>query len=161
MSNAAFNMILRILTLQYPTSSKPKSYEEALSIIGRLGLGYDTIHVCPNNCVLFRKDHAKANKCPKCNASRWKDADGRGQIPEKVLRHFPLIPRLQRMFLSKQQSEEVQWHKLKRQPVDNELRHPADGEEWKEFDKLHKDFAADARNIRLGLAQMVLIHTGI
>jgi hypothetical protein len=56
------------------------------------------------------------------------------------------------MFISKKQSEEVQWHKLKKKPVDNELSHPADGEVWKDFDDIHKDFAADARNIRLGLA---------
>nr|XP_051229665.1 uncharacterized protein LOC127347527 [Lolium perenne] len=151
-SNVAFNAILLILALQYPASSIPKSYEEALSIVGRLGLGYESIHVCPNNCVLFRKDYAKENNCPKCKASRWKDADGRRKIPEKVLRHFPLIPRLQRMFLSKEQSKEVQWHKLKRQDVENDLSHPADGDAWKDFDNIHKDFAADARNIRLGLA---------
>ena len=109
-SNAAFNAILRILTLQYPKSSIPRNYDEALGIIGRLGLGYDTIHVCPNNCVLFRKQLAKLDNCPKCNASRWKD--GRRQILEKVLRNFPFIPRLQRMFISKEQSDEVQWHKL-------------------------------------------------
>nr|XP_051210888.1 uncharacterized protein LOC127328322 [Lolium perenne] len=124
-SNVAFNAILLILALQYPTSSIPKSYEE---------------------------DYAKENNCPKCKASRWKDADGRRQIPKKVLRHFPLIPRLQRMFLSKEQSKEVQWHKLKRQDVENDLSHPADGDAWKDFDNIHKDFAADARNIRLGLA---------
>ncbi|XP_051219303.1 uncharacterized protein [Lolium perenne] len=99
-----------------------------------------------------RKDYAKENNCPKCKASRWKDADGRRHIPEKVLRPFPLISRLQRMFLSKQQSKEVQWHRLKRQDVENELSHPADGDAWKDFDNIHKDFAADARNIRLGLA---------
>ena len=60
-SNVAFNAILRILSLQYPNSSIPKSYAEALGIIGRLGLGYDSIHVCPNNCVLFQKEHAKLN----------------------------------------------------------------------------------------------------
>jgi hypothetical protein len=151
-SNAAMNAILRLWNLQYPDSDVPKTYDEALAIIGRLGLGYDSIHVCPNNCVLFRKQYAKHDHCPKCNASRWVDADGRKKIPEKVLRHFPLIPRLQRMFISKKQSEEVQWHKLKRKPVENELSHPADGEAWKDFDKKHKDFAADARNIRLGIA---------
>ena len=151
-SNAAFNAILRLLSLQFPNSCVPKSYDEALSIIRRLGLGYVSIHVCPNNCVLFRKDLAKHDNCPKCNASRWKDADGKKSIPEKVLRHFPLIPRLQRMFISKKSSREVQWHKLKRQPVDNELSHPADGEAWKEFDRIHFDFAADPRNIKLGIA---------
>ncbi|KAK1613857.1 hypothetical protein QYE76_019374, partial [Lolium multiflorum] len=152
MSNAALNGILHLLAIQYPKSSIPKNYDEALSIIGRLGLGYESIHVCPNNCVLFRKTYAKLDKCPKCDASRWKDGDGRKQIPEKVLRYFPIIPRLQRMFISKKQSEEVQWHKLKRKPVTNELSHPADGKAWKDFDSQHKDFAADARNIRLGLA---------
>ncbi|XP_071679018.1 uncharacterized protein [Lolium perenne] len=89
-SNVAFNAILLILALQYPNCSIPKSYEEALSIVGRLGLGYESIHVCPNNCVLFRKDYAKENNCPKCKASRWKDADGRRKIPEKVLRNIRL-----------------------------------------------------------------------
>ena len=151
-SNAAFNAILRLLSLQFPDSCVPRSHDEALSIIRRLGLGYVSIHVCPNNCVLFRKDLAKHDNYPKCNASRWKDADGKKSIPEKVLRHFPLIPRLQRMFISKISSREVQWHKLKRQPVDNELSHPADGEAWKEFDRIHLDFAADPRNIKLGIA---------
>jgi hypothetical protein len=151
-SNAAFNAILHLLNLQFPNSSVPKHYDEALSIIRKLGLGYVSIHVCPNNCVLFRKQFAKHDKCPKCDASRWKDADGKRKIPEKVLRHFPLIPRLKRMFLSKKSSAEVQWHKVKRQPVDNELSHPADGKAWKDFDDKHKSFAADARNIRLGIA---------
>jgi hypothetical protein len=101
---------------------------------------------------LFRKDYAKHDNYPKCNASRWKDADGKKLIPEKVLRHFLLIPRLQRMFISKKSSLEVQWHKLKRQPVDNELSHPVDGEAWKEFDSKHGDFATDPRNIKLGIA---------
>jgi hypothetical protein len=52
-----------------------------------------------------------------------------------VLRHFPLIPRLRRMFATAKISEEAQWHKLKRKEVENELSHPADGEAWKDFDK--------------------------
>jgi hypothetical protein len=32
------------------------------------------------------------------------------------------------------------------------MSHPADGEAWEDFDKNWPDFAADARNIRLGLA---------
>jgi hypothetical protein len=105
-SNAVFNAILHLLNLQFPNSSVPKHYDEALSIISK-GLGNFSIHVCPNNCVLFCKQFAKLDKCAKCDASRWKDADGKRQIPEKVLRHFPLIPRLQRMFLSMKSSEEV------------------------------------------------------
>lgn len=32
------------------------------------------------------------------------------------------------------------------------MRHPADSEAWKSLDKIYPDSAADARNIRLGLA---------
>jgi hypothetical protein len=63
-----------------------------------------------------------------------------------------LIPRLKRIFSSKRTAEEVQWHKLKRKPMENELNHPADGEAWKDFDRKYGWFAEDARNIRLGLA---------
>jgi hypothetical protein len=126
-NNVVFNAILHILNLQFPHSSVPKHYDEALSIIQKLGLGYVCIHVYPNNCVLFRKEFAKHNNYPRCNASWWKDGDGKRQIPEKVL------PK--RMFLSKQSSQDVQWHKLKWKPVMNELSHPADEKAWKDFDK--------------------------
>nr|XP_051205528.1 uncharacterized protein LOC127319590 [Lolium perenne] len=151
-SNVAFNAILLILALQYPNSSIPKSYEEALSIIGRLGLGYDSIHVCPNNRVLFRRIMPRRIIAPSAKPPDGKMPMVGDRSRRRCLRHFPLIPRLQRMFLSKEQSKEVQWHKLKRQDVENDLSHPADGDAWKDFDNIHKDFAADARNIRLGLA---------
>jgi hypothetical protein len=92
------------MNLQYPDSEVLKSYDEALAIIGRLGLGYDFIHVCPNNCVLLRKQYANHANYLECNASRWIDADGRKKISVKVLRDFPLIPRLQRMVILKKQS---------------------------------------------------------
>ncbi|KAF7130454.1 hypothetical protein RHSIM_Rhsim10G0071800 [Rhododendron simsii] len=35
---------------------------------------------------------------------------------------------------------------------DEELRHPTDGQEWKDFDEHFPDFAAEPRNVRLGMA---------
>ena len=35
---------------------------------------------------------------------------------------------------------------------DDVMRHPSDGDAWKYFDREHPWFAADSRNIRLGLA---------
>jgi hypothetical protein len=151
-SNAAFNGILKLLVSAFPECSLPESYAAAKKLIRALGLGYDSIHVCPNNCILFRKDYHNLDECPVCGSSQWKDGEGKKRIPQKVLRHFPLIPRLQRMFASKSIAEDAQWHKLKRKEVDNELSHPADGEAWKDFDRKYKWFAKDARNIRLGLA---------
>ena len=101
-SNVAFTALLKLLSSAFPDCSIPSSYQEAKRLIRALGLGYDSIHVCPNNCVLFRKKFEKMDKCPICDASRWKDEKEGKKIPEKVLRHFPLIPRLKRMFASKQ-----------------------------------------------------------
>src|SRR6266540_1039098 len=151
-SIVAFNAILKLLSLTFPDCSLPVSYAAAKKLLRALGLGYDSIHVCPNNCILFRKDYAKFDECPVCGSSRWKDGDQTKKVPQKVLRHFPLIPRLKRMFASKIIAEDAQWHKLKRKEVQNELSHPADGEAWKDFDRKYRWFAEDARNIRLGLA---------
>ena len=43
------------------------------------------------------------------------------------------------------------WH-AKERPNDGNLRHPADGQAWKDFDSFHPEFAQDPRNVRLGLA---------
>jgi hypothetical protein len=126
-SNVAFSAILKLLSLAFPQCYVPASYKEAKKLIKALGLGYESIHVFPNNCVLFWKDYEKNNVCLVCGASRWKDGEARNKGPQKVLRHFPLIPRLKRMFASAKISE-AQWHKLKMKEVENELTHPADGE---------------------------------
>jgi hypothetical protein len=75
----------------------PKNYHAAKSLIRRLGLNYNTIHACVGGCVLFRGPLENVVRCPKCNAPRYKD-EGQHKRPWKVLRHFPLIPRLKRMF---------------------------------------------------------------
>jgi len=113
-SNSAFTAHMKVLADAFPEhNTLPKSYDEAKGILKELGLGYESIHVCYNNCVLFRKEYDKHDNCPVCGLLRWKDVE-RKKIPQKVLRHFPLAPRLKRMFSTKEASEVAQWHKLKR-----------------------------------------------
>ena len=75
-----------------------------------VGIGDDMIHVCKNNCVLFWKDYANLSECPECKSSRWKDGDVVKRIPHNVLRHFPIIPRLQMLFHDAETREDVLWH---------------------------------------------------
>ncbi|XP_066323130.1 uncharacterized protein [Miscanthus floridulus] len=150
--NTAFSTMLKLLSSGYPQSELPKSYDEAKKYLGELGLGFENIHVCKNNCVLFQKRYYKENVCLVCKASRWQDETRNKRVPHKVLRHFPLLPRLKRIFASKRTSEETQWHKKTRTSVDNVMSHPADGEAWKEFDTREPTFADDSRNLRLALA---------
>jgi len=73
------------------------------------------------------------------------------KVPSKVLQHFPLIPRLQRLFMCAKTAELMRWHEEER-VKDGKMRHPVDGEAWKSFDGLHEIFFVDSRNLRLGLA---------
>ena len=118
-----------------------------------LGFGFFCIDVCKFDYALFWKDHEHDDCYPVCGFTRWKvNKEGKKKIPHKVLRYFPIIPCLQRLFMSKQRAQYAIWHKEKRLPVENEMRHPADGEAWKEFDNDFKDFADDPRSLRLAIA---------
>jgi hypothetical protein len=131
----------------------PKSYNEMKAVLRKLGFGYVSIDACRYDCALFWKDHEGDDHCPVCGFTRWKvNKEGRKKVPHKVLRYFPIIPCLQRLFMSKQQAQYARWHKEKRVPVENEMRHPADGEAWKDFDETFKSFVDDPRNLRLAIA---------
>ncbi|XP_039855268.1 uncharacterized protein LOC120713350 [Panicum virgatum] len=82
-SNSAFSAVMKLLTEAFPEwNTLPKSYNEAKSLLKELGLGYESIHVCSNNCALFRKKYAKLDNCHVCGLSRWKDPE-RKKIPKK------------------------------------------------------------------------------
>ena len=106
-SNTALSVILKLLSGSFPNCGLPDSYDKAKRYLKELGLGYELIHVCDNNCALFRKDLANVDNYPKCKESRWVDADGAKWLPKKILRYFPLIPRPKRMFANKATSEET------------------------------------------------------
>ncbi|GFS37289.1 hypothetical protein Acr_00g0051170 [Actinidia rufa] len=91
------------------------------------------------------------DRCPRCNVSRYKINCGKGKkIPHKILRYFPLTPRLKRLFMSRMISEAMRWH-MENPSDGEESRHPAHSDEWKDFDVKHPEFALEPRNVRLGL----------
>ncbi|XP_075075406.1 uncharacterized protein LOC142162713 [Nicotiana tabacum] len=88
-SNESFNALLGLLKNALPEGENlPLSFYETKKIVEGLGLKYEKIHACPNDCMLFRKEFANknVNKCNVCGASRWKN-DAR-KIPAKVLRYL-------------------------------------------------------------------------
>ncbi|XP_028063808.1 uncharacterized protein LOC114267026 [Camellia sinensis] len=143
-SNKSVDMMLEFLSkLLLKENLVPKSTYEAKKILRDLGLSYELIHACINDCVLVWKENATLDKCPTCKTSRYKINHGRGKkIPHKVLRYFPLTPRLKRLYMSRKTAKDMRWYKNKR--VDDEiLRHLADNDEWKEFDAQHPEFALE------------------
>ena len=116
-----------------------------------MNLDYENIDACKYSCFLFYKEGADLVKCPVCDEPRWTYSPNGRPIPKKVVRYFPLTPRLQRLYMSPHTAKEMRWHG-ERIIDDDYLRHPADGEAWQEFDKSFPGFASDIRNVRLGLA---------
>lgn len=152
-SNKHFDMLLMLLKEFLPDgNSLPSSFYEIKKMLDKLGYGYQKIDACPNDCILYWKDYEHFQYCPKCGESRWKtnQCNMKRRAAQKVLRHFPIIPRLKRLFLSSKTSVSMTWHESKRQE-DGMLRHPADTACWKKLDAID-EFGLDCRNVRLGLA---------
>ncbi|XP_065857963.1 uncharacterized protein [Euphorbia lathyris] len=158
-------MLLELLSDALPSGNHlPSSYYESKKIIKDLGLGYEKIHACPNDCTLYWGEKKNDECCKVCLTSRWvlnheKDGDlmedendnPKKKKPAKVLRYFPLIPRLKRLYMSSKTASSMRWH-MEGRNKDGKLRHPADALAWKEFDKRFPEFVADPRSVRLGLA---------
>ncbi|XP_076896029.1 uncharacterized protein LOC143548848 [Bidens hawaiensis] len=163
LSNVAFDDLLQLLKKMFPEAKLPASFTKAKKVIKDLGLDYKKIPACPNDCMLYWKEYKDAEVCHICHTSKWKQQDIEKQqnknniehsktcskVPAKVVWHFPLKPRLESLFMCT--AKHMTWHDEGR-PKDGNLRHPADGQSWKEFDSLYPHFAKETRNVRLGLS---------
>ena len=130
-SNMFLNELLMLLSMSiFPKGNcLPKTEYEASKILRRLGLAYNMIHACPNGFCLFRGEREDAVQCPVGDHDRYRMC-GRSRVTALILRHFPLIPQLQRMFSSKKLSKLNMWHHFHKSE-DGKMRHTADSPEWK------------------------------
>ncbi|XP_074323274.1 uncharacterized protein LOC141660210 [Apium graveolens] len=155
-SDKCFSDVLLLLTSMLPEgNSMPSSFGEAKKTLCTLGMDYEKIHACPNDCLLYRGERDEDETiCRICGASRWK-LNKKGEelegIPAKVPWYFPLIPRLRNLFNTAQIAKDMTWHKTERQN-DGKIRQPADSKTWKDVDQRWPEFAAEARNLRLALS---------
>ena len=157
-SNMFMNELLMLLSMSIlPVGNcLPKSEYKATKILRRLGLAYNMIHACPNGCCLFKGDLENHDQCPVCEHERYRMA-GRSRVPQLILRHFPLIPQLQRMFSSKKLSSLNMWHHSHKSE-DGKMRHTADSPQWQfvhtqlEPEAGANTFGQDPRDLHLGLA---------
>ena len=116
-SDKSFSDLLNVLSnhILPPNNELPTSMYEAKKTMVALGLSYEKIHVCPNDCILYRKEYASLSSCPSCGMSRWKGSNNISKktnkgIPAKVLWYFPPIPRFKRMFQSEKLAQHLTWH---------------------------------------------------
>ena len=78
-------------------------------MVKNLGMDNDKIDAYPNDCMLYRNDHKDDEFCHTSGPSRYIQAPKvdyelefskkQHRLFAKTLRHFPLIPRLKRLFM--------------------------------------------------------------
>ena len=55
---------------------------------------YQPIHACPNDDILYYREHVLKDKWPKCEESIYRVDKVTKKVPCKVLHYIPIIPRL-------------------------------------------------------------------
>jgi len=127
----------------------PLSMYAVKSLTRKVGLDYKHIHACVNGCILFRKQYETLEACPKCGAIQYKKF-GRSLVPQKVVWHLPLIPRLLRMYRARHTSEMMTWH-VRNKSIDGKVRHVPGNKSWQHIYNTWLDFTIEPKNVKLGL----------
>jgi len=75
-SGKSFSSLLQVVNDMLPEEKTlPKSYYQAKKILCPMGMEYQKIHACPNDCILYRHEFEEMFKCPRCGVSRYKVKD--------------------------------------------------------------------------------------
>ena len=90
------------------------SFYEAKKTLCLLGMPYEKIHACPNDCILYRKKFENEVSCPVCGVSRWQkkrnSEEVRDGVPAKLLWYISPIPRFLRLFWNPDHAKNLTWH---------------------------------------------------
>jgi len=136
-SDKSFTELLSLLKDMLPQDNVlPCRMYEAKKMLSSIGMSYEKIHACPNDCILFRKEYSPLDKCPKCGALRYK----KNSAPMKVVWYFPTIPRFRCMYHNDiVDSKNLRLH-AKEMICDGKLRHPANSPQWAKVDHDYPNF---------------------
>jgi len=162
-SDKSFNELLETLPNMLPKDNVlHTSLYDVKKFLKSFDMGYEKIHACVNDCCLFRKKYKKLDNCPKCKASRWKINTHSGVVkkgvPQKVLRYFPIILRLKRMFRTAEMAKDLRWH-FTNKSSDGKLRHPVDSVTWDKMNVSIQHLQLKQGTCDLDCLQMALIRS--
>lgn len=129
----------------------PSSWKQAKKILRSIGMKYEIMHACPNDCILYRKQYADCIVCPECETPRYKANMATEKVPQKAMRYFPLIPRLLHTYRCSDLAEYQVWHANHRSE-EGVMRMAVDSPANKFVEQKWPEFGGDPRNVRLGLA---------
>ncbi|XP_024010229.1 uncharacterized protein LOC112085259 [Eutrema salsugineum] len=128
----------------------PVSYYEIQKLVSGLGLPYEMIDVCIDNCMIFWRNNEHRLKYKFCHKPRYQETSSRVPVPHKRIWYLPIKERLKRLYQSERTAAPMRWHA--QHNSDGEIAHPSDAEAWKRFQELYPSFASEPRNVYLGLS---------
>ena len=65
-NDKSFNELLELFhQILLEGNTLPTSHHEAKKILCPMGMEYRKIHVCPNDCILYKKEFEGLHKCPR------------------------------------------------------------------------------------------------
>jgi hypothetical protein len=85
-SNNCYKELLKLFSDVLSANYKvPRDMYQSKKLLSGLGMDYEKIDVCQDNCMLFWKEHINEKKCLKCGMSRFVEvinADGEEVMTE-------------------------------------------------------------------------------
>ena len=130
----------------------PSNFYQAKTMLKGLLLPKVKIDCCVDGCMLFYKEDSDLSECKFCGQDRYTTSrrGSRKRVGRSILTYMPLAPRLQRLFMCSKTAGDMTWHATT-QTSPGYMQHPRDGGAWKHFDEVFPGFAAEQRNVRIGL----------
>ena len=90
-SDKSFTDLLGLLKSILPEDSVlPTRTYDVKPMLTPIDMGYERIHACFNDCILYRYEYASLKACPRCGKARYKK---NGSGPVKTMWYLPIIPR--------------------------------------------------------------------
>ncbi|XP_019256400.1 PREDICTED: uncharacterized protein LOC109234800 [Nicotiana attenuata] len=138
-----------------PDNLMPNNFYETKKLMQEMNMPVEKIHSCINACMIYWGEDSELSHCKFCRHPRYKPTrqisnSKRNLVPFKHMYYFPLTPRLQRLYASDMTAAHMRWH-AEHEVEEGVMRYCSDAPVWKHFDKMHPSFAAESRNVRLGL----------
>ncbi|KAL3683170.1 hypothetical protein R1sor_001192 [Riccia sorocarpa] len=119
------------------------------------------VHACPNDCYLYKpipsaidpttRVENTRTSCPIYGASRYRSDTQGTTCPVKVLRWFPLIPRLLLTYRCPSLADLMRWHHENRSD-DGIMRTVGDSRAMQHVEATHSRMQDNPRALRIGIA---------
>jgi hypothetical protein len=117
-SNNCYKELLNLISDVLPKNHKmPKDMYESKKLLSGLGMDYEKIDVYDNNYMIFWKETMSEKKFIVCGERRFIEVENDDgltvttEIARKQIHYMPLITRLKRLFISKNTTRHMRWHK--------------------------------------------------